>query len=112
MIYLANPYTDPDPTIIQLRYDLVCEACAGLVLKGYRIYSPIMHWHPIAIKFKLPQDYNFWKSINEEMIILCKNFWILTLEGWKESKGIIKESLYAKINDITITEISLKECIT
>jgi len=96
MIYLASPYTDPDPKIMQLRYDLVCEACAGLARKKKVVYSPIMHWHPVAVAHDLPRDHLFWGIQNYGMISCCFVFYILTLDGWKVSAGIKSDTEYAE----------------
>ena len=110
MIYLASPYSDPDPNVMQARYDKVCEACAGLANKGITVYSPIAHWHPIAMKYNLPKTYFFWELHDQEMIKGCYRFVILKLFGWDTSKGIKKEIKYAEENGKLIEKISFNKC--
>jgi hypothetical protein len=110
MIYLASPYSDPNPNIMQLRYDLVCEACAGLAKMTLVVYSPIAHWHPIATKYNLPKSHHFWRSHNYTMIRLCDQFLILTIDGWEASEGIKDDKKYALGKEKLIRYISLKEC--
>ena len=112
MIYLANPYSDPDPKVLQLRYQKVSEACAGLARKKLTVYSPIAHWHPIAMMYDLEKSYKFWKRMDQEMIRICNNFWVLTLDEWNESKGVIEETAYATSLNKEIKYISLEECIS
>lgn len=96
MIYLASPYSHPDPAIRQQRYETVCCAAAQLMAEGHHIFSPIAMTHGICLQGK-PEDfaYQFWASFDEEMIRLCDRFWILRMEGWENSKGIRAELDYA-----------------
>lgn len=96
MIYLASPYSHPDPAVRQQRYETVCHAAAELMLKGHRIYSPIAMTHGICLagdptKFA----FEFWADLDKEMIQLCLAFWILRMDGWEKSEGIKKELAYA-----------------
>jgi len=110
MIYLASPYTDPDPKVMQMRYEMVCEACAGLANKKRVVFSPVAHWHPIAIKYDLPRDYKFWEIQNYGVISCCFRFYVLTLNGWDTSIGIKYEVEYAEKHGKLIENISLSEC--
>ena len=49
MIYLASPYTHDDPNVERERYESVCTVCAKFARLGKHVYSPIAHWHPIAL---------------------------------------------------------------
>lgn len=40
-IYLAGPYSDPDPAVEEMRYDLLTAAYAELSRAGFIVYSPI-----------------------------------------------------------------------
>lgn len=66
-----------------------------LLTKGYLIFSPIVHCHPIAVNYGLPTDYKFWEWYDKMMIKICPQFAILTIDGWRESKGVAMESDYA-----------------
>ena len=87
MIYLASPHSDPDPAVQEQRFEAVCKAAADLMQNGFLVFSPIVHSHPIS-KYGLPTDWEFWKKYDEEMLSFCSAFWIYTLPGWKESKGV------------------------
>lgn len=112
MIYLASPYTDNNLEIMQVRYEMVCEACKYLFQQGIVVYSPIAHWHPIAIQYSLQQAFSFWRRQNFGMIDCCDQFCILTLRGWGTSTGIKKETKYAEKKKKLIKHISLLECIS
>lgn len=95
LIYLASPYSHSDPKIMEKRFQLVLKATAELTNQGLLIYSPIVHSHPMAVDYKLPTDFNFWQKYNFGMIDHCNAIAVLTIDGWRESKGIKGEMQYA-----------------
>jgi Domain of unknown function (DUF1937). len=48
MIYLASPYSHPDPLVREARFDAACRAMADLVHAGQIVFSPIVHGHPLG----------------------------------------------------------------
>lgn len=96
MIYLASPYSSPDPKIRQARYELTCEAVVNFLHRDFHIYSPIVHCHEIAQLGNLPTDFAFWRAYNFNMISCSRKLFVLCLPGWKESIGVINEIEYAK----------------
>lgn len=90
-IYLASPYTHPDPSVQRQRYHDVTLAVAQLVDAGHIVYSPIAHFHPIAELHSLPGDYTFWSRINTAMLRGAQALHVLQLDGWKHSKGVQAE---------------------
>ena len=95
-IYLGSPYTHNDPAVMEERYLAVCAKAVQLSKEGYYIYSPIVHWHPIAKLHSLPRDYEYWKGLNRAAIEIHDEVWILKLEGWSISAGLGGEILIAK----------------
>ncbi|WP_034603197.1 DUF1937 family protein [Maridesulfovibrio frigidus] len=89
-IYLACPYTHPDPEVRKSRYEAVNIAAAKLIVAGHIVYSPISHSHGIT-NTGLPMDWNFWKRIDQEFIRWADQVWILKLDDWKKSHGIAAE---------------------
>jgi hypothetical protein len=95
-IYLGSPYTHSDPSIMEDRYLAACLKTSQLAKEGYYVYSPIVHWHPIASIYELPKDWKFWKKMDRISISLMDEVWILKLEGWSISEGLGNEILLAK----------------
>ena len=62
MIYLAQPYSDPDPLVRHGRYLAGLEACAHYTSRFP--YSPVVHWHNVAESFNLPGDFEHWRELN------------------------------------------------
>lgn len=48
MIYLASPYSHPDPAVEELRFEAACEAACKLMQQGHHVFSPIAHTHPVG----------------------------------------------------------------
>ena len=92
MIYLASPYSDPDPFIREQRY----LSAAKVLVERYLsqmiwAYSPIVHCHELAKIWTLPREFQFWKDYNQHMLILSTELHVLRLAGWQESAGIAHE---------------------
>jgi len=90
MIYLASPYTHPDPVVREERFRAVCRLAADIMRCGIHVFSPIAHSHPIA-KHGLPLDWEFWREYNFEFLRRCSALWVLMLDGWQESEGVQAE---------------------
>lgn len=96
MIFLASPYRDPEPTVRQWRYEQACLFCCQHVMADIKrrpLYSPIVHWHPVAELDPLlhQKDTAFWMALNRPMIEICDELWVLGLPGWRESEGVAAE---------------------
>lgn len=90
-IYLACPYSDPDPTIMEKRFKEATKAAGILIKKGYIVFSPITHCHPIATTCNLPTDVEFWIKYDLEFLKWCDEMWVLIIPGHAESLGIKME---------------------
>lgn len=102
MIYLASPYSHPDPAVKQARNDMIMETTALLMNDGFIIISPIAASHPIAIKHNLPGDYAYWQKWNHALMDACSELWVCTMDGWKESTGVTGEMEYARSKGMPI----------
>lgn len=98
MIYLASPYSASPATNFKLTEVFV----AGALRQGRPIFSPIVHCHQIALDYNLPGDFEFWKNYNLKMLNAASNMWVLTLPGWRESKGVAGEIEFATDTGIPI----------
>jgi hypothetical protein len=90
MIYLASPYSHPDPLVRQARFDAACRATAQLVLGSCNVFSPIIHSHPL-VRFGLPTDWAFWQRFDTEHIRRCDEVLVLQIDGWQASAGVRAE---------------------
>jgi len=65
-------------------------------VKDTYFYSPIAHTHPIAIRCKLPGEWQFWAAFDDCVISKCDAIWILCVPGWTKSTGVKAERKLAE----------------
>jgi nucleoside 2-deoxyribosyltransferase len=87
MIYLASPYSHPDPAVRERRFRAACSAAALLLQAGHAVFSPIAHGHVLA-EHGLPTDWKFWQRYDREHLERCDEVIVLMLNGWEESAGV------------------------
>ncbi len=90
MIYLASPYTDPNPAVREFRAREACRITAALIRAGRVIYSPIVSSHPL-VEYGMPTDWEFWKRFDRDIIRRCDSMIVLMLDGWDKSVGVNAE---------------------
>ena len=105
MIYLASPYSHPDRHVSERRFELACRATAQLIRCGHATFSPIAHSHPL-VRFGLPTDWEFWQQCDREHMRCCHQVVVLTLDGWRESRGVQAEIDLAIDMDLPIRYLS------
>ena len=94
--YLAIPYSDPDPKVMDYRAEISDIVCADLMNQGRVIFAPISSCHHIAKKYTLPRDWEFWKNIDEQFVRSSKKLLVVALEGWEKSTGVTAERKIAE----------------
>ena len=91
LVYLATPYSHPNPDVREERFRAVNKAAADLMRSGLHIYSPISHTHPIAMAGDLPLGWDYWQAYDRAILSACCKLIVLKLDGWKDSKGVAGE---------------------
>lgn len=101
LIYLASPYSSPDPAVIADRVAKTQDAAARLIQAGHTVFSPIVYSHPLAdlVKFdpqnKPEGEMSEWMKFDLEMLDKADELWVLALDGSTESKGVGVERRFA-----------------
>ena len=96
MIFLASPYSHPERTVREDRFLAAALIAGKYILKGYNVFSPISHSHPIyELVPETGESWVSWEAINHEMIDNSSEVWVLCLDGWERSGGIANEIIYA-----------------
>jgi nucleoside 2-deoxyribosyltransferase len=95
VIYVASPYTHPDPAVREQRFDAACRAAAALIGRGNTVFSPVAHSHPLC-RFGLPGDWQFWQRQDLALLAACDEAVVLKLDGWQQSRGVQAEIAAAK----------------
>ncbi len=90
LVYIMSPYTDRDPEVMELRYERVRAYMWRLTVNfpNALFYSPIAHFHQVALEYCLPRDIDYWRSKNRCMIQRSQLGVVLRDDGWMVSKGI------------------------
>lgn len=102
MIYLASPYSSPDPVIVKTRFLLVEQCCAALIKRGEFVWSPIVHCHEMSLRYEMPGDHEFWLNYDKDIMRRADAIYVLKIPGWAESKGVQMEIEFAKYNNIPL----------
>jgi len=95
LIFLASPYSHPDPLVRQARFDAACRAAAGLIQAGHAVVAPIVQRHPL-VRFGVPGDWSFWAPLAREYVARCDEVLVLQIDGWRESQGVRAELALAR----------------
>lgn len=99
LIYLASPWSNPDPKVRERRYLQARKATQAIIKAGKPVFSPIVYSHHIAEDGGLDGSWEFWQEFDHAMISRCSFLWVLTLDGWRESRGVTAEiNLAAKLD--------------
>jgi Domain of unknown function (DUF1937) len=115
IIYLACPYTHPNPGVRAERFRLATEAAAKLIRQGHIVYSPITMSHPLDLVLAgdtntLGSDY--WVQYDKAFMAVCAEMIILEIDGWDQSSGIRREIEYFRSHGKPISWLKQKESRT
>jgi len=91
LVYLACPYSHPDPSVREARFHASNRAAAQLMGHGVIVFAPISHTHPIAMDGDLPKGWDFWERYDRAVLSCCWKVIVLCLPGWRESVGVQAE---------------------
>jgi hypothetical protein len=95
LVYMASPYSDPDPAVMHERFAAACRNAARFMRLGVKLFSPIAHFHPIA-QFGLPKNWAFWQEYDRVILGHCDGMLVLLLPGVEDSKSLAAEIAIAK----------------
>lgn len=98
VIYLALPYSHPDPKVRQFRYEQACITAYELMQQGRKVVCPVIHNHPLVL-LGLKFGWYTWEGYDRLFMDICGEMIVLRLEGWKESEGVDGEIEYMKMSE-------------
>lgn len=91
LVYLAAPYSNPDPKVRKWRWHAANLAASILMTqRRLNVFSPISTAH-ISEAYRLPTDAAFWYDYNRAFIEHSHLMVVLRVEGWQQSKGVAGE---------------------
>lgn len=103
-VYLACPYSHPDPVIRELRFKEANKASIWLMAYSHDFFnprpmviSPISMGNPIvSAGCSIPYDFKVWQDLNYQLLDCADILVILAIKGFKESQGVQAEIKYAQ----------------
>lgn len=101
-VYLASPYSHPDPEVRLSRFREALRAGAWLLSRRIWYYGPIQHAHIQATQFALPTDAAFWWDYNRTMLDRSSGAIMLCIDGWQQSKGMVQERDHAIVRGLQV----------
>lgn len=98
MIYLASPYSHPDPAVRRGRARLAAVAASVLTELHAEVfvYSPITHGHAMDEQRQLPESWEFWRPRCRAAVERSSEVACLLLDHWWESVGMATEYRWAQ----------------
>jgi hypothetical protein len=105
LVYVASPYTHPDPEVVQARYEQVSRLTARLVAEGEAAVSPITYGHHLLDFHTMPTDWEFWMDFCIALLSKCDRMLVAKIPGWEESRGVQAEIRYAQDHGIPVEYI-------
>lgn len=95
--YLAHPYSAKTIADRITNYELCCKRSAKLLLKGYNIFSPIVHSHSIEmtclemLTWTEEEKWQFWIALDIAILEHVGFTGVILAPGWESSKGCRRE---------------------
>lgn len=104
MIYVACPYSDPDPDVVQYRMDVFADTVCQMLLNDLIPVSPLLN-HFVIGDHDVPLNWQFWSKYSRTLLSKCSELHVLCVEHWDSSEGVLAEIELAKTLGLPITYI-------
>ena len=102
MIYLASPYSHPDPLIRKARYEAVLDYYAEMIRQKKVVFCPIAMSHEVDVKLGLNDAWETYMIADQKIMAICDELLVLCLAGVEKSRGVTAEIAHAKELNIPI----------
>ena len=89
MVYVACPWSHPDPIVRAGRHRYATDYARRLVEDERVVYSPLTHSVPLDPSGD--RDWEYWRQSDLAILALCDELHVLALPGWEESRGVQAE---------------------
>lgn len=102
-IYLAGPYSDPNPEVRQRRFKAISLLAASMMAEGAHVYSPVTHGHTLAMFGRLPTSFDFWSGHCLSFLTgWAQELHVVKMRGWDTSRGVAAEIAKAKASGVPV----------
>ena len=100
LLYLAQPYSHPDPAVVAARAQAGVSAAVWLINNGQIVYSPIAQSQALEAAGAAPAA--GWYGYDLAVLRRCQGLLVLELPGWQHSAGVRMEIAAALALDLPI----------
>lgn len=91
LCYLATPYSK-FPHGVEVAFREAAVLTAALVKGGIKVYSPIVHSHPLHVHGGIDElDHVFWLTFDEAFMRVSEALIVAEMDGWRDSEGVTYE---------------------
>jgi len=108
IIYVAGPFSHPDESVRNARFETANEYAAKLMEEGHIVFSPLSHSVPISRYLGNPNDSDFYVIQDLFWLECCEEMHVLMIDGVFESSGVRREMDHAKAIGVDIKYIVKK----
>ncbi len=105
LIYLAAPYSHPDPAVIAGRMSAFDALAAQMLLDGDHVVSPLL-FHSLLGQHKVPGNWDFFEAYSLGLLDRCNQIVVIPLAGWSDSVGVQAEIEYARLSGLSLSFLS------
>lgn len=105
-IFLSSPYSSPDPFLRAQRYKAAARAVGALIDAGEVVFSPVVHGHALEQATKRTYPHDSWMRLSRAMLAGASYLYVLTIEGWETSNGVLAEVRLAHSLNIPVVGYS------
>lgn len=109
MIFISAPYSSLYRATIEKRVEIITFYAGYLLNKGIVSISPILVGEQIMKHFNFPSDFEFWDKVCYQYLERSSSVHVLTIQGWKGSKGVTGEIEFARQKNIPIEFIEVHD---
>ena len=98
MIYLASPYSNIDPSVVEMNYQEALQCTGALLSRGLPVFSPVVHNHEASRLQRMPGHFDFWQRYNFAFLRRCDSLYVMVEnpELVAASKGVQAEIALAR----------------
>jgi len=108
-IYLAAPYTAPEPSLQRERFRYTIRALRILMERGEVVFCPITYGHFLEDRLRRTFPHEYWLRFCRAILAGASHLYVLTARGWEESRGVREEVHLAHSLGIPIIGFSIEE---
>ena len=103
-LYLAAPYSNPDPGVRASRAREASRAAATLMRQGYPVISPLSMGHAIA-GHGVDGGFATWQTICLRLLDAADALVVLAIDGMRRSRGVCAEYAHAKRRGLPVSSL-------